>query len=149
MRRRSMATIRNLRTNVSLGIGSHKPEYAEYMLAFLKEHHFDVLIPTSDKSAEFMSFHKEKLQKITGILMPDRQVFEMGYNKNNLMTVCKENGFPHPFTIDLAKVGGLEVKELKEFPYPGLLKPNLTSGGRGMTLVNSLEELTAVYPRNS
>ena len=129
-----------------LGIGSHKPEYAEYMLAFLKEHHFDVLIPTSDKSAEFMSFHKEELQKITGVLIPDRQVFEMGYNKNNLMTVCKENGFPHPFTIDLAKVEGLEAKELKEFPYPGLLKPNLTSGGRGMTLVNTLEELTAVYP---
>ena len=64
-----------------LGIGSHKPEYAEYMLAFLKEHHFDVLIPTSDKSAEFMSFHKEELQKITGVLIPDRQVFEMDTTK--------------------------------------------------------------------
>ena len=28
-----------------------------------------------------MSFHKEELQKITGVLIPDRQVFEMGYNK--------------------------------------------------------------------
>lgn len=135
-----------------LGVDSHKPGYAEYMLTFLKEHHFDVLIPTSDTAAEFMSFHKEELQKLTGVLMPERKVFELGYNKNNLMTVCHENGFPHPQTVDL---NGLEIQrvqefrgyeELMRFPYPGLLKPNLTSGGRGMTLVNSMEELKAVYP---
>lgn len=135
-----------------LGVDSHKKEYAEFMLKFLKEHQFDVLIPTSDTSAEFMSFHKKELQEVTGVLMPEREVFEKGYDKNNLMTVCRENGFPHPQTIDLK---GLEVDKLHEFerveglnhfPYPGLLKPNLTSGGRGMTLVNSLEELLEVYP---
>lgn len=135
-----------------LGVDSHKKEYAEFMLEFLKEHKFDVLIPTSDTAAEFMSFHKEELVQLTGVLMPEREVFEKGYDKNNLMTVCRENGFPHPQTIDLK---GLEVDKvheferfegLKNFPYPGLLKPNLTSGGRGMTLVNSIEELLKVYP---
>lgn len=135
-----------------LGVDSHKKEYAEFMLQFLKEHKFDVLIPTSDTAAEFMSFHKEELEQLTGVLMPEREVFEKGYDKNNLMTVCRENGFPHPQTIDL---NGLEVDKLheferfeglKNFPYPGLLKPNLTSGGRGMTLVQSLEELLEVYP---
>ena len=135
-----------------LGVDSHKKEYAEFMLEFLKEHKFDVLIPTSDTAAEFMSFHKEELEQLTGVLMPEREVFEKGYDKNNLMTVCRENCFPHPQTIDL---NGLEVDKvheferfegLKNFPYPGLLKPNLTSGGRGMTLVNSIEELLKVYP---
>ena len=135
-----------------LGVDSHKKEYAEFMIEFLKEHQFDVLIPTSDTAAEFMSFHKEELEQLTGVLMPERKVFEMGYDKNNLMTVCRENGFPHPQTIDLK---GLEIDKvhkfekfegLKNFPYPGLLKPNLTSGGRGMTLVNSIEELLKVYP---
>lgn len=135
-----------------LGVDSHKKEYAEFMLKFLKEHQFDVLIPTSDTAAEFMSFHKEELEQLTGVLMPGREVFEKGYDKNNLMTVCRENGFPHPQTIDLK---GLEINKfhefekfegLKNFPYPGLLKPNLTSGGRGMTLVNSIEELLKVYP---
>lgn len=136
-----------------LGVDSHKKEYAEFMLGFLKEHKFDVLIPTSDTAAEFMSFHKEELEQLTGVLMPEREVFEMGYDKNNLMTVCRENGFPHPLTVDLSEVskvsgfkGFQEVSELKNFPYPGLLKPNLTSGGRGMTLVNSLEELLKIYP---
>ena len=135
-----------------LGVDSHKKEYAEFMLGFLREHKFDVLIPTSDTAAEFMSFHKEELEQLTGVLMPERKVFEMGYDKNNLMKVCRENGFPHPQTIDL---NGLELDKvqefesfegLKNFPFPGLLKPNLTSGGRGMTLVNSIEEVLKVYP---
>lgn len=129
-----------------LGLDSHQEGYAEKMLAFLKEHHFDVLIPTSDKAAEFMSFHKEELEPLAGVLMPDRDVFKKGYDKNELMAVCRENGFPHPLTVDLSKVDVGDCEELRTFPYPGLLKPNLTSGGRGMTLVNSLEELKEVYP---
>ena len=130
-----------------LGVDSHKAEYAGFVLDFLSKHHFDVLIPTSDSAAEFMSFHKEKLQILTGVLIPDRSIFELGYNKNNLMTVCRKYGFPHPFTIDMGKIGDcLDVEELQKFPFPGLLKPNLTSGGRGMTLVHSLEELKSVYP---
>jgi D-aspartate ligase len=137
-----------------LGVDSHEEGYAAFMLDFLKTHHFDVLIPTSDAAAEFMSFHKDELQKLTGVLMPSRDVFEKGYDKNQLMTVCREHGFPHPQTVDISKVEKnlgtdetlADCEELKSFPYPGLLKPNLTSGGRGMTLVHSLEELLKVYP---
>lgn len=129
-----------------LGIDSHEPGYKEFMLSFLRENHFDVLIPTSDAAAEFMSFHKNELKELTGILMPDRSIFEKGYDKNYLMAICRENGFPHPLTVDMAKMRSLDERELKEFPYPGLLKPNRTSGGRGMTLVNSIEELIDVYP---
>ena len=137
-----------------IGPNSHDKEYSAFMLKFLKEKHFDVLIPTSDATAEFMSFHRDELINVTGVLMPSYDIFEKGYDKNQLMRVCKINGFPHPLTIDistiedgLGKDGTLaNIEELKCFPYPGLLKPNFTSGGRGMTLVNSLEEFLYVYP---
>lgn len=132
-----------------IGVDSSKPEYAEFILEFLKVNKFDVLIPTSDTAAEFMSFHKEDLEKLTGVLIPKRKVFEKGYNKNNLMNVCRKHGYPHPFTVDLSMVQlaqGVRTPELDNFPYPGLIKPNLTSGGRGMTLVNNYEELIKVYP---
>ena len=133
-----------------IGPDSHDKGYADWMLDFLKEHHFDVLIPTSDTSAEFMSFHKVELQKLTGVLMPDKDIFIKGYDKNALMTVCRENGFPHPLTVDLKGFNGLnveEVQDLEQFPYPGLLKPNLTSGGRGMTLINTYDDLKRIYPK--
>ncbi len=135
-----------------IGLDSHDQGYAEYMLDFLVKHHFDVLIPTSDAAAEFMSFHKDELRRMTGVLMPSKETFMKAYDKNSLMHICQEHGFPHPKTIDL---NGWDVsagkvyanyEELKNFPYPGLIKPNLTSGGRGMTLVSSYEELVAAYP---
>lgn len=129
-----------------LGPDSQAVNYSEFMLDFLSHNHFDVLIPTSDKSAVFMSFHKAELSSLTGVLMPDRDVFTKGYDKNCLMKICKENGYPHPLTVDMSEVDGFEDDSLVHFPYPGLLKPNLTSGGRGMTLVNSLDELKSVYP---
>lgn len=129
-----------------LGPDSHREGYAEYMLSFLKEHNFDVLIPTSDAAAEFMSFHKKELIQLTGVLMPSKEVFVKGYDKNKLMSLCGEKGFPHPHTVDLTKVESLDVEDLRDFPYPALLKPNLTSGGRGMTLVESVEQLKEVYP---
>lgn len=129
-----------------LGKDSHDKDYAEWMLNFLKEHHFDVLIPTSDTAAEFMSFHKDELLPLTGVLMPGKEVFKKGYDKNELMNICREHGFPHPFTVDLRKVSIDDSEELKSFPYPGLLKPNLTSGGRGMTLINTYEDLKRVFP---
>lgn len=128
-----------------LGKDSHEKGYAEFVIGFLKEHHFDVLIPTSDTSAEFMSFNRAELEPLTGVLMPTREVFLKGYDKNELMKVCRENGFPHPFTIDLSEVS-IDDTQIDLFPYPGLLKPNQTSGGRGMTLVHSREELESVYP---
>lgn len=128
-----------------LGMGSTQKGYAEWMLEFLKKHHFDVLIPTSDTAAEFMSFHKEELLPLAGVLMPEKDIFKKGYDKNELMKVCRENGFPHPFTVDLSTVS-VDDAQLDTFPYPGLLKPNLTSGGRGMTLVNNHDELKAIYP---
>lgn len=130
-----------------LGKDSHEKDYAEWMLNFLMEHNFDVLIPTSDTAAEFMSFHKEELLPLTGVLMPSKDVFKKGYNKNELMIVCKEHGYPHPFTVDLSKASIDDSVELKSFPYPGLLKPNLTSGGRGMTLINTYEDLKRFYPK--
>lgn len=129
-----------------LGKDSHEMGYAEWLLEFLKKHHFDVLIPTSDTAAECMSFHKAELEQLTGVLMPDKKVFKKGYDKNELMKVCQEYGFPHPLTIDLNKVSIDDSAAFEGFPYPGLLKPNLTSGGRGMTLVNSYDELKAVFP---
>lgn len=127
-----------------IGPDSRSENYPQWMLNFLTGNHFDVLIPTSDATAEFMSFYKDSLSSLTGVLMPSKEVFVNGYDKNNLMRVCRENGYPHPLTIDLSS--DVIDSDLQNFPYPGLIKPNLTSGGRGMTLVSTYEEFLEKYP---
>lgn len=124
----------------------HDKGYTSAVLDFLKKHHVDVVIPTSDVDAEFCSFNKEEIVKYAGMLIPNREIFEKAYDKNNLMNLCREKGYPHPRTIDLYAWDCHDTSILEGFPFPGLLKPNLTSGGRGMTLVKNVEELLVVYP---
>lgn len=129
-----------------LGPSSYDKEYySNFLLSFLKDHPYDVLIPTSDNTAECMSLHKQELSKLTHILMPENCIFYKAYDKNKLMSLCVQKGYPHPLTIDISSISP-DDDILKTFPYPALIKPNLTSGARGMTLVNNYDEFTHIYP---
>lgn len=129
-----------------LGPDSHDTaNYIDYLTNLLAEHKFDVLIPTSDVTAEILSKYKTELQRYSAILMPDVNIFFKAYDKNKLMALCREKGYPHPITVDLSVIE--KNKDLLvNFPYPALIKPNLTSGARGMTLVNSYDEFLTAYP---
>lgn len=119
-------------------------DYLELVVDILKKDKIDVLIPMGDSSAIFVSKNIEVLQQHTHVKMPKYEDFFKGYDKNLLMALCAENGYPHPETADLSKVN-LEDVVLKKFPYPAMLKPNCTTGGRGMVEVKSYEEMRTKY----
>lgn len=130
-----------------LGPDSHDSEnYLKYLFELISGNKFDVLIPTSDITAEILSKHKAEIQKYSSVLMPDFDIFIKAYDKNKLMNLCREKAYPHPLTIDLSTCE-IDSDTLKSFPYPALIKPNLTSGARGMTLVNNYNEFVEAYPR--
>jgi len=124
---------------------SDAEKYLPYVIKLISEQKFDVLIPTSDATAELISRNKQEIQKHSSVLMPDIEVFMNAYDKNKLMALCQKKGYPHPLTVDLAS-NDLDSDMLRKFPYPALIKPNLTSGARGMTLVNGYDEFIAAYP---
>ena len=62
------------------------------------------------------------------------------------MALCQEKGYPHPQMVDLSETTDLSDEKLKTFPYPAMLKPNCTTGGRGMVVANSYQELLNKYP---
>lgn len=127
-------------------IPTSSPEYIEIVKRVIADNKIDVVIPMGDLSAEFLSMHKSVFEGMTHFKSPDYENFKKGYDKNLLMTLCKNKGYPHPMTIDLSMVDYKESAELDTFPYPGLLKPNCTTGGRGMVLVHSHADLIRVYP---
>jgi predicted ATP-grasp superfamily ATP-dependent carboligase len=120
-------------------------EFLQYVEELIAKKGIDVLIPMGDESAEFLSKNKERLHKIVKFNSPDYEYFLEGYDKNKLMSLCQEKGYPHPQTIDLTKTS-INDEKLQAFPYPAMLKPNCTTGGRGMVVVNSHEELLNKYP---
>ncbi|MCR5703373.1 MAG: ATP-grasp domain-containing protein, partial [Eubacterium sp.] len=125
----------------------HSQNYFELVCNVLSEKQIDVVIPMGDFAAEFLSLHKEELSKLTHFKLPSYDSFLKGYDKNQLMTLCAEKGYPHPYTIDLSKTTFDNPLNFKTFPYPGILKPNCTTGGRGMCIIKSFDELLEKYPR--
>lgn len=120
-------------------------EYLKEVKSLLEREKFEVVVPMGDGEAEFLSKNKKELSPLVHFVSPDYENFLKGYDKNKLMTLCREKGYPHPETTDLSGMTVLNSDELKTFPYPAILKPNCTTGGRGMVVVNSYEEMTAKY----
>lgn len=119
----------------------HEEATVDELIQIIKEKEVDVIIPFGDSSAELLSKYKGKFRSYVKLTIPDYEVFMAAYDKNKLMTLCREKGYPHPITIDLSQQ--TDESDLKNFPYPAIIKPNITTGGRGMTLVNSYEEYQA------
>ena len=123
---------------------TESPEFTVFLDRFLDKNNIEGIIPLNDASAEFLSLHKEKLSKKTKFIIPDKEFFYKGYDKNQLMSVCEEFNFPHPKTADLEKESLKNASS--KVGFPSLIKPNMTTGGRGITLVSSEEDLIKSYP---
>ena len=132
--------------NIVSEFPTSSPNYLELVKRVVADDKIDVIIPMGDLPAEFLSMHKTDFEGKTHFRSPGYEDFIRGYDKNQLMTLCKTKGYPHPLTIDLSEVDYKDSPELDSFPYPGLLKPNCTTGGRGMVLINSHEDLISFYP---
>ena len=118
--------------------------HIEFLISTIRDNSIDVLIPMGDSSARFISENLSKIKEVVNVKMPDIEHFMMGYDKNQLMVLCERKGYPHPKTIDLSVIP-LSDSSLKTFPFPGMLKPNRTTGGRGMVCVNAYDELVSQY----
>lgn len=119
--------------------------FIDYFSDILKREKIDVVIPMGDATALFLSKNKERLQQIVRFAIPDFSVFMRGYDKNQLMQLCKECGYPHPETLDMSTTQLDHSSQLETFPYPAMLKPNLTTGGRGMVKIDNYEQLRQDY----
>lgn len=114
--------------------------YYECIRELLASHHYDSVIPLNDESATLLSTYRNELHQYSNFMMPDAVHYAMGYDKHRLMEVCAVKGFPHPKTLVVHGVD-IHLEEVKQLKFPILIKPNYSSGARGITLINSIDEL--------
>ena len=119
-------------------------EFSLFVQHYLQQHHIDVLIPMTDYSATYLSENKKLLSQYTRFIIPDKDVFYRGYDKKQLMYFCLEHHFPCPATIE-ANLENIEIAS-ESIGFPLLIKPDITTGGRGITLIASMDELKKMLP---
>ena len=120
--------------------------FEAFLTKYLDEHNVDLIIPMIDDSAEYLSCHKEELENKYGLIcaVETKDIFDLARNKQRLMAICKEYNISHPLTYKLPSYSEKEYEntvDIKNFPYPALIKPDFSAGARGIERVNSFNEL--------
>lgn len=128
----------NVKTNVEA--------FEAFFFDYIQNHEVSLIIPMIDDSAEFLSKNKQKIEEnyhaICASETPEK--FDYARNKQLLMALCEEHNICHP------KTRALSIESLDSVAdyvgFPSMIKPDLSAGARGITRVNSIEELKDKYP---
>ena len=118
-------------------------EYVAELTNYIQQNDIKVIMPMSDRTAEWISLYQNHLKEYVAFVTPLYDNFINGYDKNKLMHICRICNVPHPQTIDLQNGVGTPIVGIL---FPALIKPNITTGGRGMTLVHDATELRQKLP---
>lgn len=122
-------------------------EYQQHLNDILLHKKYNVIIPMGDKQASFLSKNKDRIESAYKVkcAVPDYHIFSLVEDKSRFMEFCRENNFPHPLTVSIK---GDKLEEIANIiSFPALIKPDFSVGSRGITKVNSVEELKTLYPQ--
>lgn len=121
-------------------------KYLSFLLDYILYNNIDIIIPLYNDSAEFLSLNKEYIEDNFSVkcAIPSYNTFIKAHDKEKLMLFCEKYGIPHPKTsyISLDNLDSVA----KYVGFPALIKPNLSSGSRGIKLVNSLFDVKQELP---
>lgn len=120
-------------------------EYTQELIHTIQSFDARIIIPMSDKAAEYICSHRKVLSEAQCLFAtPSLSVFMQGTDKAQFMEFCEKYGFSHPRTKALNDNNLSEAAAYVGFP--ALIKPNRSVGARGIQLVHSMEELKEKYP---
>ncbi len=100
---------------------------------------YDLVITTTDPTAELLSLNKERLERYAKIAVVEPELFYAAYDKLNTMKICMENGIPCPKTLFGVKTPDDIISSGLGFPI--ILKPRKSFGSIGFRRIESSEEL--------
>lgn len=120
-----------------------KADHLEIIKSQLKTGKFDVVVTTSDDTAEQLSLIRTEYEKYAKFTINYPDLFYMAYDKNKTMRVCMEEGIPCPKTyFGVKTIDDLPTEELQ---FPIVVKPASSFGAMGFHRVDSKEQLNALF----
>lgn len=122
------------------------PLSLESLVGILEKKRYDVVVPMSDMATSFLSKNKGFLEERFGVkcACPSEDLLSIVEDKGRFMEFCETCGIPHPITVNFGEKAFEEL--LESAVFPALIKPNFSVGARGITRVNSLQELQEKLP---
>ena len=118
----------------------------EGLYPILEQGNYNVLLPIRDFTVPYISKHKIEIEERFGVkcAVPDYEQVYVVEDKSRFMQFCQKNDVPHPKTLRITNES-LE-SAATEIGFPALIKPDYSVGARGITKVNTLEDLKREFP---
>jgi predicted ATP-grasp superfamily ATP-dependent carboligase len=122
-----------------------KPEeFLAWMRGHLKTNKYDVLLPVDDIPLLIISKNKEELSRYCRIPIADIGTVMKARNKKQTLEIAIANGIDCPRTCFVENLSQLQ-DVANNIAYPALIKPQESSGARGIVTVKNKEELISKY----
>ncbi len=135
--------------NVKRANSEQEEAYVTALLAICSREKIDAIFPSWDPDVYVLSKNKDRFATLgVQIPVPDFEVALIALDKYRTIQAAQANGFPCPRTY--LYESSQDVADIAETAgFPLVIKPRFTSGGRGMAIVNSLDELFDHLPFES
>ena len=117
--------------------------FLERILELVKRNHYDFILPTDDISAEILTAHKDQLERHTRLPLVSHEIFMKARDKSKTLKIALQNNVPCPMTFFPDQESIEDISE--NVSYPVLVKPNISSGSRGISLVTKKADLAKTY----
>jgi len=124
-----------------------RPE--EFLVALEREivaGHYDVLLPMELPTQLLVTKHRERLEAMVRIPFADANLALRVHDKGFLTTFAMKQGIQCPATF-LPRGPEQAAEMAAELPYPVLIKPRHSSGGRGLVRVEREADLLPSYAK--
>ena len=120
-------------------ICNDKKRHLEVIEKLVKTGKYDVVVTTSDDTAEGLSLMKKRLDGFAHIAVVDPELFYYAYDKKRTMEVCMEKDIPCPKT--LLNIGSVVDLSINELIFPVVVKPRMSYGAIGFKKFDQEDEL--------
>lgn len=121
--------------------------FITFILNYLKRNKVDVIIPVRDSIMKIVVNNQEAFSKHASFLVPSPTAFEMCRDKAETIRLARKLDVPHPTTI-LTGEEDYCLETLKAtFQLPVLIKPRISSGSRGISIIRDWADFKAQWEK--
>lgn len=116
--------------------------YRDWLVHVQRTHHLDALVPMDDLTTAIAVAHALPCRT----LVPTPEQFIAGRDKGRTMALARETGVACPETLAVTTLGEAQ-DAVRALGGTAVLKPRISSGGRGVAVVQSAAEVAAAWSR--